>query len=112
MNDQQGTGYARTETLDFGTVTEETPPPAAKKRRKSKVPLSLAALVVLGVVSIVLAPQVVWIVALTIRPDEVGTAIPQQSEAVTISAITGMLGVVGGYAAARASRTSDDEDVF
>ncbi len=67
------------------------------------MPWSIHALVVIGVVVIAFGPQVVWLVSVMIRPDEV-TSIPPQSEAISISAITGLLGLVGGVALAGASR--------
>lgn len=102
---------ART-TVELNKATGIPPEP---KRKRPRVPLSLAALVVIGVVAIVVAPQAIWLVSISIRPDEVGSTIPQQSEAVTISAITGMLGVVGGYAAAMARQGPvgrDEEDLL
>ena len=73
------------------------PAPASdeEERKKRRVPFTLQALVVIAVLSIALSQQAVWLISVSIRPDEVGP-IPPFSEAIAIAAITGLLGVLGG----------------
>ncbi len=81
------------------------------KRKRSRVPMSLAALVVIGVVAIVLGPSLIWAFSLTLRPSEVSSSMPEQSEAVTISVTSGMLGVLGGYAIGSSRNARSREDL-
>ena len=68
-----------------------------------RVPWTLHALVVIGVVVIVVSPQVVWLLAVSLRPESVGE-VPPISEAVRVSAVTGLFGLVGGAALANTVR--------
>ncbi len=80
-------------------MTADTP----KEGQGRRVPWSVHALVVVGVVIIAFGPQVVWLISVMLRPGEV-TSAPPSSEATSISAITGLLGLVGGAALANTAR--------
>lgn len=65
--------------------------------KEKRVPLSLSAFVVLAILLLVLGPLVIWGVLVVMAPEQV-SANPPGSEAVTISAITGLVGWLGGKA--------------
>ncbi|MGH1490577.1 MAG: hypothetical protein ACRBK7_14500 [Acidimicrobiales bacterium] len=83
-----------------------TKPPSDERARR--VPWSVHALVVLGVVVIAFGPQVVWLISVMLRPDDV-TSAPPTSEAISVSAITGLLGLVGGAALANTGKSDRHE---